>query len=127
MRISSHIHQNNQYRVWHDRSEHQESFEDIIVLLMQSMKTDGEFYGMTLGMCVCLCVCAQREGETADFAEILKDRKQNGPKKKKQTLSFFPSFFPSSIIFLLCVIREKESVCGLKKEQPHETVCVCDH
>lgn len=108
----------------HDRSEHQESFEDIIVLLMQSMKTDGEFYGMILGMCVCVCACVQREGETADFAEKTGSKMDQKKKKNPDTFSF-PPFF--TIIFLLCVITEKEPVCGLKKEQLRETVCVCDH
>lgn len=98
--------------MWCERLEHYEGFTEIIVLSMQSMKTDGEFYDMTL--CMCVCVCAQEQArETADFAVILKDGKQNG---LKWTLFLsFPPFPTPPIAFrlplyLLCLRRERETV-----------------
>lgn len=126
--------QNNQWRVWRKGPEHQESFVDIIVLSMQSMKTDGEFYGMTL--CICVFVCVQGQArETADLAEILKDRKQ---KAQKMTLFLScPPFLTPSITFFfyfssLFNSRKRDHLWFKKRSKrkqhtPCKTVCVCDH
>ena len=47
----------------------QEGLTEIIVLLMQSMRTDGEVYGASVFSCV-----QEREWETANFAVMLRDR-----------------------------------------------------
>lgn len=96
--------------MWCERLEHYEGFTEIIVLSMQSMKTDGEFYDMTL--CMCAFVCEQAR-KTADFAVILKDGKQNGV-KWTLFLSCPPSPTPPIAfclpLLLLCLRREREPV-----------------
>lgn len=79
----------------------QEGLTEIIVLLMQSTRTDGEVYGARVFLCV-----QGRERETADFAVMLRDRWWT----KMDLLSVLFSFSPIALCPFSCHGRRSRFV-----------------